>query len=66
MGSLGQVEGVQMKSRQETSAALIAEEKGQKEEDIVSIFLRRKSSRGKRRVCAINYIGNWDLICEFN
>lgn len=43
MGSLGQVEGVEMERRQETSAALTVEEKGQKEEDIVSIFLRRKS-----------------------
>lgn len=42
MGSLGQVEGVQMESRQETSAALTVEEKGQKEEDMVFI-LRRKS-----------------------
>lgn len=43
MGSLGQVEGVEMERRQETSATLTVEEKGQKEEDIVSIFLRRKS-----------------------
>lgn len=43
MGSLGQVEGVQMESRQETSAAMTVEEKAQKEEDMVSIFLRRKS-----------------------
>lgn len=43
MGSLGQVEGVWMESRQETSAALTVEEKGQKEEDMVSIFLRRKN-----------------------
>lgn len=43
MGSLGQVEGVQMESRQETSAALTVEEKGQKEEDMISVFLRRKS-----------------------
>lgn len=54
MGSLGQVEGVQLESRQETSASLTVEKKGQKDEDVVSIFLRRslvkKSSRGKRRV----------------
>lgn len=43
MGSLGQVEGVQMESRQETSAVLTVEEKGQKEKNMVSIFLRRKS-----------------------
>lgn len=31
-----------MESRQETSAVLTAEEKGQKEKDMVSIFLRKK------------------------